>query len=600
MSDPLIPDVDEMSYDPDGTGLSKVVFDAFCHSRMSGSVVKDDSRRTTKWVEWMLEVQCRASWVSSINPHSTSDIVNLRQALTKQGGQLRYAGRGFDNTAAHSFTVNVPGGAYDANYGPVPEVLDYKPLGGGNAALIVWRVRFAIPECAGAKYFGPNAIAAFNYEETWIIEQGYTTIEYRGYIEIPLTRVTGQRIVLERADYYRDFLNAGPPALGFERVSPQRFHESADRRRLDFSWTDREMPAPLPDDCMACDCHQTLHSDMFGSGSGFALWQGTIRAAIILNPLLPKAFALDKFLLIVQSRLGFDQIGVFKGIDPTTGTTVRALLTSVDVDDDVFGRGSEFSIAYTIFGCTIETALGFSGMWQPIKGTSFQSWRTSVQVPMSVRGAAGVRQQLGGADAIIDLCLTRTDIGIHEIDLVEVPSERQELGTHQSLDDLWLTYVNAVYIKCENGVCLHKALNNDVQVRVVGFNAAGEPDQPGANSSIGQVTIIDKFPDRIQQRSTPNAVVVMEGYAMRLGMRIPVPYLESVGGVPCREILRQAGPELVIGNLAGIPIYWNMWYIEYALQEPPKEAVLISANPVYRMPSVLNSGNQVYTLTAQP
>lgn len=82
--------------------------------------------------------------------------------LTTPGQALEFKAQGFGN-----FTVNA-GTVFDVDYGPKPQVVEYEPLGGGNAARIQWLCTTRISPCPNATY----NISEYSYEMDWTLDEG--------------------------------------------------------------------------------------------------------------------------------------------------------------------------------------------------------------------------------------------------------------------------------------------------------------------------------------------------------------------------------------------------------------------------------------------
>src|SRR5262249_41004298 len=159
--------------------------------------------------------------------------------LTKPGGKLIYDGRGFGG-----FTINVPGGGgvRDVVWGPKPQILSFKPLGGpGLAAEITWQVEVGVPECASASYqFRP---LEFVFRVTYHPHRGYTTRPLPGLRRVPMSRGPVEAPPLPvSVDFSRE--RTTPPLIpGFDRsFGPWTIDES--KTRLDWSIIDDELGGP--------------------------------------------------------------------------------------------------------------------------------------------------------------------------------------------------------------------------------------------------------------------------------------------------------------------------------------------------------------------
>src|ERR1035438_4639544 len=127
-----LPDVGTLSY-------NGCTFSPLFVSNLSGKAVQDNARRTVKELELTLIVDGYVSLAfgnTSISP-TTANMVEL---LTAQAAPLVYKGRGLD------LSVNAAGGAMfggmarDVAWGPVPELFEFQPLGGGLSAKVKWGV----------------------------------------------------------------------------------------------------------------------------------------------------------------------------------------------------------------------------------------------------------------------------------------------------------------------------------------------------------------------------------------------------------------------------------------------------------------------------
>ncbi len=115
-------------------------FSPLYETNVAGRCVKDDSQRTIMYMEYILTADGYVTMPDGA-ADTNGTMRALRRLLSKQGGELRYIGRGND------IEVNVPGSAVkDVKWGPIPEVLDFQPLGGGRSAKIKWSVKVHIIE----------------------------------------------------------------------------------------------------------------------------------------------------------------------------------------------------------------------------------------------------------------------------------------------------------------------------------------------------------------------------------------------------------------------------------------------------------------------
>ena len=139
-----LPDVGVCSY-------NGCVFSPLFESNVSGKAVPDEARRTIIYMEYIITLDgyvnapdgaafLLGTGALAYTPTSTDGSMrDLRRLLSKQGGALNYTGRGND------IIVNV-GDIRDVKWGPIPEILEFQPLGAGRSAKIKWTVKVAILE----------------------------------------------------------------------------------------------------------------------------------------------------------------------------------------------------------------------------------------------------------------------------------------------------------------------------------------------------------------------------------------------------------------------------------------------------------------------
>jgi hypothetical protein len=413
-----------------------IAFDALYKTSMKGKPIYDDANRAVTGVEWSLEVEATIGAALAVGTTTDDTLEDLRVKLTRPGGKLRYTSKGFGE-----FVVNVAP-VFDAAWGPKPQILEFTPIGSNQTAFIKWKVVCIIPECPDATY--RKALMAANYEVSHDFDSDfYVTATTTGYIQIPLTYpLPGARTIPETVDDYRELVWFKVP-IGFKRES-FKWDVSADRRRGSFTIVDKEIPIPLPNGCTHCDMKHKIESSM--NKAGFHVWQSEISGTIRVVPTSPRGIAMERFMLIVNSRLrptlamgpvSFGAIGTATGSGVSLGVgsllprpvvygpgfgpvgfPVEAavvarvtlpvipprlvLIDSLSITEDIFGRDNQFRLTYRIF-CNLPDMLRLSGLWTPIEGTSWATYHRSVEGSVRPRGHSGIRV-LAADDTIVDLC----------------------------------------------------------------------------------------------------------------------------------------------------------------------------------------------------
>lgn len=294
-------------------------FSPLFQSKVSGRVIKDNAYRTTKYMEYLIEVDGYVTMPD--NEDDTNGVMtNLRTMLTAHAGQLIYSGRGMNmniNFVGRPVGAN-NGNAIDVAWGPVPELLEFQPLGAGRSAKVVWRVTVRIPEVV-ARAGGENLLVRvggvppvpllqFNYESSVNYEEsGYSSLSVKGTMEIPMTRRPDQatRTLTSTVDTFRSEVERRVLS-GFDlsrfRITRRSFQVSRDKRTLEWEVTAEEkgyMDLP-PDHPVARGTYSVRPAR---AGMGLVQWLCTLRATYIVRHDRPRRFAWFAFLLLLRRRM---------------------------------------------------------------------------------------------------------------------------------------------------------------------------------------------------------------------------------------------------------------------------------------------------------
>ena len=362
------------------------------------------------------------------------------RALTKNARPFTYSGTGL------GVTINV-GRVRDARWGPVPLSCDVKPLGGGNAVKLVWRVSCGVPDCADAVY--QFAMMDFAYSITYDVDSShYTKRTHSGSVTIPMTRsAAGGGLPPDSADFYRERITPTIP-FGFERT-PGTFVLSPDRSRLDFTIVDEQMAPNIPP---AGIIRVAADHGASCPPANFVTWNFTTSATYELarGSGSTSATARDAFFRFLKDRVGFTlaeikRLGVGAvppirppgGIPPgllgfvagapggIVGSTIGAIAArllarragarlpvAAEVlptqfsfsEPEVYGRTKcRYSFSYTVYNANLTDILGISGLWRPTPDSNWNTWVRTLGVGVLTRGHAGLVFSLDD-DSLVDLC----------------------------------------------------------------------------------------------------------------------------------------------------------------------------------------------------
>lgn len=314
----VLPDAGELSY-------NGFIFSPLLESKVSGGVVQDEAKRTTKFLEYVIEVDAYVTTADGVNgpldnPRGAGigpSMDEMRASLTLHGAPLVYRGRGMDLVVNPAGAQRGAAGVFDVAWGPVPELLEFQPLGAACAAKVKWRVKVRVPEVQGQANARPSPywraglaenMLQFNYETSVDYgEDGYSALNVRGTIEIPLTRTPNQgtRTIAETADDLRGQIDArimGGIDLAQFRTVRRSILLSRDSRTLTWDYRFEEKPyMDLPPNCTAA--RGTYSVRPARAGMGLILWLCTLRATYTVRGDMPRRVAWGAFLAMLRMRM---------------------------------------------------------------------------------------------------------------------------------------------------------------------------------------------------------------------------------------------------------------------------------------------------------
>lgn len=337
-----LPDVGVLSYTANNTTCT---FSPLFTTQVSGKIVPDDARRTTKLMEYKLTVEGYVTLTNTSTSISPSTNV-MRQVLQAHGGVLNYTGRGFDLTKINQ----------EVMWGPVPELIEFQPLGGGLSAKVKWEVTFRTPDTArgthlprGGNDAAKSPLLQFNYEtNVTYAKDYYSSMTIKGTMEIPLSRTSnvqpGGRRLTTTVDSVRTELDRNIfSGIDLSRfyVVRRDYHVSRDKRTMNFDIAVEEKPyMDLPPNCTTARGSYNVRPAK--AGPGLVLWLCTLRATYTIRGDAPRRWAWNAFLALLQLRMGSAVFGNIDGVDgvnqarqnppqpqiqgPTLGNTLRGIL----------------------------------------------------------------------------------------------------------------------------------------------------------------------------------------------------------------------------------------------------------------------------------
>lgn len=369
------------------------VFSPLFETNVSGVAVKDNAGRTVKFMEYTITADGYATLPDgeeTVNPV----MITLRDLLTAQAGHLIYFGRGMDLNV--NGTIASP--KDDVAWGPVPELLEFQPLGGGRSAKVKWQVKTRLPEIAqGATYrdIKRGGIALpllqFNYESSVSYnEDGYATLSERGTMEVPLTRKPNQktRTLTRTVDDMRSILDDvifSRIDLSRFRVTRRDFNISRDRRTMEWDYSMEEKSyMDLPPMCPVARGNFSVRPAK--SGAGLVMWLCTLRASYTVRADAPRRWAWTAFLSLLRIRMsesknadlaGVGRLPPIRPFEPARtpeeltrdrlGDARYAWLIDFSVDEGLYldSKTTSFSATWRLI-TTLRAVLLASGVWRKV------------------------------------------------------------------------------------------------------------------------------------------------------------------------------------------------------------------------------------------
>ncbi len=450
--------------DPGRLAYNGIVFSALYVSKITGTVVQDDAKRTTKYVEYLIEVE----GLVTLNPgedNTDASWLQLRRQLTVHGGVLVYRGKGFSD-----LTVNLLGSPIrDVAFGPVPTILAFQTLGQNRSSFIKWQVitrvaEVTLPLFSPIKTAGAHPLIVpvlqYNYEaEISYGEDGYSALSLRGVLEIPMTRQNvDERTLTNIVDAYRSsWLDIKFDLTKF-RIVKRDFTVSRDKRRIDWIYSVEELPPmDLPPGSTIArgsfNVRPVMHVPPFGIISD-KLWYATLRCTYTIRPDFPRETALYAFYAMWSFRMRQSVHGNVPGLnqqgnslqqqqasqnnvtlldaaaaqayfifppaaplvlgyaynrifqqkpEPPPEEFKTAWVTDFTIDEGLYldSKSITFSAAWMLT-CTFATLLNATGIWHRPPDVGATTWATSIQDVMGWRSWLTNRLD-PTADVIVDM-----------------------------------------------------------------------------------------------------------------------------------------------------------------------------------------------------
>ena len=526
-----------------------IEFDAADQVNVNAEPVYDDSGRTIVAQRYTLTVRAILA-----DDDLDSDLETIRRDLCVPGKRFEYNNRGFGN----NLTIDPSGGGdrrqVDILGGPFPQELDWQPLGAERAGEILWQIVFAIPCCEKGKKPRKMGIMALNYSIGYRMDMaGDTTRTIQGYLQI--VEKAGPRPA-DSSDRYRERIGIGG-VPGFKREQEWRTNDR--ESRTDFRIVDTQIPSPnaYPDGAVQAEARHRVNVRRGQVGHA-----GNISATITPRAGTSGAAAWLSFTTLVGSRLALMKA---RGQKPW--------IDSIDMEENIFSRTHSFAVQYRTMG-RLRDILQDTGIWQPLKNTSWTRWAASMQdAGFNYRGNAKMRN-VAANNVIVNLCTPVETVEISsKVELRPTPGpaltlRRPITNKKPDPDRSYLKYRHKVVPIRSSSTTKHQPVQSPSADEAY-FEAQQRVKRRNVERSFQMETPASgQLPDIIQEDTAKAHTVAFIGEAERAGFPVPRPAVEKVGNKTAHEV---AGSFILedMGDTLGTNVFRAKWFLLYELEGSP-------------------------------
>ncbi|MHC2068923.1 hypothetical protein ACYFX5_15750 [Bremerella sp. T1] len=502
----------DFTFGPDGTTPPQL--------SVSSTVRYDEAARVVIGIEYLLEVE---AIIVDITETATADrLETLRQQLQRPGQSLQITGLGFGD-------LQIDG---DTQFGPKPQSVQLVPIAGTTSWQLRWKVAFTVIE--GAETASGDWLA-INFRSQYTIDQrGFTTRTIRGHVQI-VSKRDGLGGIETTADSVRDAITMALPT-GFRRER-STWTEDESKTRLEFEMVDRELDhLPFPVGIVDGEVDVTTQQQTIPQTKAVARLEGWLEA----SPEYPHHHAAERLLLIAADRAAKLNAAASGLVWPTR----------IEVRQPMFKRKAFVICQWERLGCLWDV-LATSGVWDPLEGTSYATWKPSVEALWGNRGTANLASRL--ADGVI-------------VDLVEHPHSALEIGSSggsiSSPVETWELPALIPTVTETTSWRDYAAKLEVVREEQTTMHYPAQAVTDGEVTSGVGTSYTVAHPALRERHGEPKHVVKFSGHAERIGFVPSVPSLVSVGNQPLLERERKESRQQ-LSTLCGQPLYRTEWTITY-------------------------------------
>lgn len=538
-----------------------------------------------------------------------AEVQRLRRILSTPSYQLKLDSVGLGQIPVINVTQA------DMKGGPFPQSVTVEPIASNNAILIRWSVMFRTINCIAST----GSLLQYNVEQDMDVDDDgnmnftlHITYQSRDPITDPNSLVALSQILIRRVD--RSFQGM---------TKTKRTSMSRDQRILSIKLTYKEIESdsaffPYTSNIEVTD---ELESELLGSsvyaGKGFYTWRRTLSGTIRLPPRIHKSWAWIVFIKILRSR--FKKLYPFSKLAAVLGTTKDPaqvndaekqyyLPLRMKFTNPIYAREMRFDITYMVtssmnklFGNTkffARVNTSFNGAeeesepktlseqwkeWQDLRNTDLNGkfLYTVDGTPIVYNQCLGTytTHEIGG-NATLKL---ENDIDWNGESTPDPDPETERLDEDSQADAA--PYPEAVYGDELLAANSWLTYDNDFEViedtNSIPVSFLEEPGTDYYNSPVSASTVPDRtkvgmslhgksssasqtYAPTVIERGHSMNIVRMKGYAMRLGFKIPIPYVITIDGKVAKRIGQPRVSQKQVSQ-GDVPIYLAKWDIQYAV-----------------------------------
>ncbi|MCC7422530.1 MAG: hypothetical protein IT428_19800 [Planctomycetaceae bacterium] len=503
------------------------------------------------------------------------NMTSIATLLSQSGGALVFSGLGYGD-----IEVNTNASNRDLKFGPKPQLIRCRPIGGTGAFEVMWTVTACIARCGSGSIVGTvGNLRSFNYGATYNIDRaGLLTRTVAGTIEIILNRSSaGAQTIAKTVDDFKGAFSVTIPN-GFRR-DRYDWQIADDKSSANFTIVDSELPSNNAFPPGVIDMSMT-HS-VGVSRPRIATITNTISGSVDYCRPYTAGLVWERVLMIIRERIQNAKAKAKNAV----------ILDDVLITESIFERRIDFSVRYRILGTKFGKLLSTTGLFSPIASTNFQSWGQSLdQTAWHNRGVSRLKMNAAD-DKIVDVCNQPGTIKITDVYESRGASQNQGELTNDCppKDSSYIGYDSWLKVDTDTPtVELYPIPSVSPAASVVagGLGAAalgamvkgpdGSAYPPGTEKppSLGS-SLVRSILQKVGEASVK---VTLSGRGLRVCYPVEIPSLVKIWEKEPkiqRSLCTIENSE--IGTMGGLPVYAAKWSLTYivAFDDPSEIARII-------------------------